>query len=78
MYRRQVTPWGNAARTAPAVRGRRVKGYYLDRGVNARVRRLNHSMTAALIRAAGLWGAETLAQVVTCGFPSSMRLVCTR
>ena len=36
------------------MRGRTVKGYYLDRGVNARVRQLSHPMTEALIRAAGL------------------------
>jgi hypothetical protein len=37
------------------MRGRTVKGYYLDRGVNARVRQLSHPMTEALIREAGLW-----------------------
>jgi hypothetical protein len=60
------------------MQGRTVKGYYLDRGVNTRVRQLSHPMTQALIREAGLWGAQTQARMVTCGFPSSTRPVCTR
>jgi hypothetical protein len=77
MYRRQGTPRGSGA-DRTRMQGRTVKGYYLDRGVNTRVRQLSHPMTEALIREAGLWGAETRARVVTCGFPSSTRLVCTR